>query len=321
MSSDNSLRLACNALLVNEMTAVSGSEGLLRDSLVKVGKHALGGVLKWVGKGVADVTINGIKTANTSIIKTLGTRQLFLSHLFRKASKEEVKEMSVFSETFLKKVTLNGTPDDILRSVKVMAETYSVILKYGVELEAYYHKEMSALKSIESIKTTEDAVKVVKALDALPLPKPAFTSASNSMSKSKQLPGGSVFAFNSETNRFSIEDVDMETSEQSESLSNETIKEILSELNKLASKYKDIVKLNENYASYLKKFNVVVTDSFHHLESLKGKISPSILRDLKDRLDGNTLVFSFYSGFLPKVMIYLDDYVDTLSSYLSKQFN
>lgn len=79
--------------------------------------------------------------------------------------------------------------------------------------------------------------------------------------------------------------------------------------------------MNVGYIDYMKKFNTVVGESTQHLASLRGEVSTSLLTELVNRLDGNTLVFTVFSGFLPKVVIYLDDYVETLSSHLSKQFN
>ena len=308
--------------LAKQCSALEGCESLLGDAYGKV-KDAGASIGKAVANKAIDATASGLKRANTELIKLLGSRRLFISHLFSKAKKDERAQLDVvFPKTLLAKTTRDGNPDDLIPSVDVMIRNFETIIKYGKDLEAYYNKELELIKNITKIKTTEEAAKLVNRFEELPYPTVKLKEQSNSMSQSEWLPGGYAFGFNSETQRWSfVEDDDFQTTEVEDTLTVADVKSLLTKLNTLTSHYQDASKLTNSYVDHLKTFNTVVAKSFQHLDSLKGEISASLLNDLKDRLNGDQVVFSFFVGSLPKVMVRLDDYVDTLSSYLSKQFN
>lgn len=308
--------------LTKHLHTVEGCESLLGDAYGKV-KEAGATISKSVANKAVDVTASALKRANTELIKLLGTRRLFISHLFSKAKKDERAQIEVtFPKTLLAKTTRDGNPDDLIPSVDVLIRNVESILKYGKDLEAYYAKELEILKGITKIKTTEDAARLVNRLDELQYPTMKLKEQVNSMSQSEWLPGGYAFGFNHDTGLLTIvDDNEFSTTEVEDTLTVADVKTLLTKLNTLTSLYQDASKLSDSYVNHLKTFNTVVVKSFQHLDSLKGEISTSLLNDLKDRLNGDQLVFSFFVGSLPKVMVRLDDYVDTLSSYLSKQFN
>lgn len=308
--------------LTKQLHTVEGCESLLGDAYSKV-KEAGATIGKSVANKAIDATASGLKRANTELIKLVGSRRLFISHIFSKAKKDDRAQIEVtFPKTLLSKITRDGNPDDIIPSVDVLSRNVDSILKYGKELEGYYAKELEILKGIEKIKTTEDAARLVNRLEELRYPTMKLNNQSNSMSQSEWLPGGYAFGFNSETGSITfVEDEEFATTEIEDNFTVADIKTLLTKLNTLTSHYQDASKLSNSYVNHLKTFNTVVVKSFKHLDSLKGEISTSLLNDLKDRLNGDQLVFTFFVGSLPKVMVRLDDYVDTLSSYLSKQFN
>lgn len=295
---------------------VDGAESLLTDIM---------GKLKEVGSNTGELAVAKIseaaRMAKTGIIKTIGTRRMFISHLNGRLSKDMINDEMTFTAGLLKKVTRDGKPSDIIDGLDDLQKTMDELVKYLQDVQTHYSRNLKTIEGMNSIKNSDDAIKVLDTLDTKAFPKVNFPEHSGKMVSSTELPGGKFIRFDSSKGRFYLENEVVSANDITESFAKEDVKSVLSKLNKLIETYQYVVKALDHYVEYVKKFNTVVGKSFAHLDSLKGKMSASLLNELQSHLEGNADVFALYTGFLPKVMIYLDDYVDTLSSYLSKQFN
>lgn len=311
----NSLEHSLQGLILIDIR-VDGSESLLTDIM---------GKLKEVSSASGDLALNkiseAVRTAKTGIIKTIGTRRMFLSHLNGRLSKEEIANEMTFTAGLLKKVTRDGKPSDILDGLNDLQKTMDELVKYLQEVQTYYSRDLKTIEGIKDIGNGDDAIGVLDVLNTKKFPKVNFQPDGLFDVTSTELPGGKFIRFDTSKGRFYLENKAVTAGDVTESFAKEDVKSILSKLNKLIETYQYVVKALDHYVDYVKKFNTVVGKSFAHLDTLKGKMSASLLNELQSHLEGNADVFALYTGFLPKVMIYLDDYVDTLSSYLSKQFN
>lgn len=316
MSNRSELRDSLQGLILQDIR-VDGAESFFTDVL---------GKLKQAGAVAGETSVNAIsqatKAAVNGIVKTIGTRRMFIAHTHNRLNKETLKEELTFNTALLKKVTRDGKPSDILDGLNDLQKTMDLLKSFLQDVEVYSSKELSYLERIASVKTTDDAVSVLNGLDALKYPqfKLPESSMKNTVS-SVLLPGGKMMWFDERSDKTTLVSFTSPGEEVTESFAKDDVKAILTKLNKLVETYQYVVKALNQYESYTKKFNTVLGKSFAHLDTLKGTLSASLLSDMRSRLEGNTKVFSLYSGFLPQLMIYLDDYVDTLSSYLSKQFN
>lgn len=308
--------------LEQHLKDMEGCESLLSDAFDGIRRKGLT-VLKAGANKTLDLAASGLQKANTELIKIIGSRRLLISHLYNRYKKDDRAQIDmVFPKTVMLKATRDGNPDDLIPSVEVMNRNVEKVVKYGKELEGYYQKELNFLKDITKIKTTEDAAELIRKMDDLKLPDVKLQSSNNSMSHSEDLPGGYNLSLNKDNGLWHVvSDEDHSATEIEDNYSVADITSLLTKLNTLMSHYQDASKINDSYLKYLKTFNTVVTKSFQHLDSLKGEISTSLLNDLEDRLNGNQTAFSFFFGSLPRVLVRLDDYVDTLTSHFSKQFN
>ena len=308
-----------------EMVSVTidGRESFLSDALSKIGS----GIVKEGAKAVAgfavEKTVSGLKSLNTSLIKTLGTRRMLLSNLLSRASKGESKDEITFTGTILKNYTTNGKPSGLVHGVETAVDMFKDVLQYAKDLEAYYNKELVLIQGITSLKNTQDVTEMLGKFDALKYPVPKGGDDRSAEEVTWFLPGSRAITYTTGSHKFSFSTREHETTveDTTESFAQSEFKELIKKLNELVSIYKGVSDANDHYAEYLKKYNTVVGKASEHLSSLRGEVSASLLNDLGSRIEGNTLLFTFYTGFLAKVMIYLDDYVETLSSHLSKQFN
>lgn len=319
MNQNNELNKALKELMkVNSI--VSGNEGLLIDIFSSVADKTLKGA-KVVGGKLADGLITLFRKANKALVLNYGQYRTQLEHALKIMKEDEETEGVKFTKSVLSKITTTGEVDDIKSSIKLLIETLKDIDKYRLELESFYQKEISLFSDYKSVKDTESAVKLIKKMDELELPLPKLKKKQDNMSLTELLPGGKIIKFDNSKYDFFIETETVTGKETEEVYSKDQIKEIIGLLYDLDEIYRVVNKANENYIAYLNKFNSVVKDAFVHISSLDSKISSSLLRDLQSRLEGNPKVFHFYSGFLPRVMTYVDSVMSSASEFINKQFN
>lgn len=299
-----------------------GSESFIGDAISDIGSAIKAGAMAG-GAAAADKAMSGLRSLNTALIKNLGTRRMLLSNLLGRVNKGESKDEITFSATLLKNYSDNGKPNGLATGVSVATDMFNDILKYCKDLEAYYHQELTLIDDIAGVKDTEQATALLARFDKLVYPVPKGADEQNNESVTWFLPGGRAIVYHIKNKKFTFESRDHEkqVEEVTESFAQSEFKELITKLNEMISVYKGISDANSRYGDYLKKYNTVVGKASEHLSSLRGEVSASLLTDLGHRIEGNTLLFTFYTGFLAKVVIYLDDYVETLSSHLSKQFN
>lgn len=301
---------------------VDGCESFIGDAFAKIGSEVKQAA-QAAGEVAANKAISGLKSLNTSLIKTLGTRRMLLSNLLSRVNKNENKSEIEFPATLLKNYSLNGSPNGLIGGVETATDMFGDILKHCKDLEAYYHTELNLIDDITKVKDTATATALLGRFEKLVYPTPKGADSRNNESVTWFLPGSRAIVYHVDSHKYTFEsrDHDKEVSDKKESFAQGDFKELIQKLNELVSVYKGISDATSDYGDYLKKYNTVVGKASEHLSSLRGEVSASLLNDLGSHLEGNTLLFTFYTGFLAKVVIYLDDYVETLSSHLSKQFN
>lgn len=299
---------------------INGNEGLLSDIFSSVSHSVLSGV-KIAGGHAVDGLVTLFKKANRTMILSYGEYKTQFDRALTKSKEQENDEGIKFTKTVLAKLTTTGEVDDIKDSIKTLIDTLKEIDKYRLELEGFYQKELSLFSDYKSVKSTEDAVSLIKKIDELKFPSISLKHKSDTMSKSDVLPGGKVVVYDNSKHTYSI-DTEAVTGKESDVMySNDKVKDLIRQLYDLDEIYRVVSKANDNYIKYLEKFNIVVKDAFAHISGLEGDISTSLLRDLQSRLEGNANVFHFYSGFLPRVMTYVDGVMSTASEFINKQFN
>lgn len=312
-----------NNKLIMMCTVVSGNESLFDDIFTKAKEYSSLSFKALAAKSL-DAVVKGLRNANSALVRAYGTNEMRINNTkghLRLAVKEDNLEGVKLSKAFLEEITSTGKVADVFTSIDALIKALSVLDKHRLELETYYQKELSLFEAYKKVKTTEDAVKVIRQLDELRYPDLTLGHKTDTASKSDHLPGGKMFVFvpQSQTYKLMVEEVNGETTDRL--FSPDEVLKLLDKMKSLDSVYKACHKGNDHYISYLNKYNTVVKEAFNHIDGLKGDISNSLVRDLMSRLEGNLQIFSFYTGFLPKVMNYVDSYMVNTTNYLSKQFN
>lgn len=302
---------------------ISGNESMLDD--IMGGFKSVGGKIadgaSEVGGKLADGAVKVFNNAATGLIKVVGTRKAFHAHLLKRLEKDELKPEIEFSKTILSKISQDGKVSSLVKTVEDLDSTIRVVLSYSKELDTYIRKELDIFKSIKDVKTDDDLRGIIKELTNLKYPSLDFKHKRNSMSESSLLPGGVVLTFHDNEQKAKLLNADVTITEVTESFDKDELKSLLNKLITLFPHYHALADVNTKYSGFIKQFNTVVKESFAHLQSVKGDLSTSMVNDLQSRLEGNHKAFGYFTGFLPKVVILLDDYVDDVTSFFSKQFN
>lgn len=298
----------------------SGLESLLSDAFDSVSTNVKTG-LQWGAGKAGFVAHKALKEGSTAILKALGARRMLLSQLYNRAQKDGVKESITIPVSVLKKATVDGNFDSIEQDLKTLLDVIKSVNQITMNMEHFYKSELQLFKNYESAKNLDDLIKISNELDKLTLPTPANWDNDNSMFTSQDLPGGKRFVFNPKSQHYSVETNEVSATETTVSFAKEELMGVTKLLGQVLDVYKPLSAANEKYASYIKDFNTVAGKGFVHLEEMKGEVSATMLNALQSRLKGNPQVFSYYSNFLPRVTLYIDDYVGALSSFLSKQIN
>lgn len=298
---------------------IAGNESALGDIFSSVKSHLQQGT-QYVMAKAGDAARVGFRNTATAVIKQLGTRKQFIARTANQVKMGTPPEVLTFTNEQIKRLTSSGDLSSLEKDLDHLISQMDLILRFAQELEGYYAVELNLFKDISKIKDTNDAVVLIQKLDKLKLPDAKFAVSQDSMSNSYPLPGGKVSVIK-ETGRIDLTSQEVTVDENTVSFAKEDLLRILTQLTKVVDLYKRLAKALENYGDYIPKFNTVVGTAFLDLEKMKGEISFNLIQDMQSRLQGNVLVYSFFSSFLPKITIYLDDYVEGLTSSLSKPFN
>lgn len=303
--------------IFKELDELVGTEGY-KEILASVSLSSLKGA-KFVAGKTADTFKATFNKATRELIKTVGTNNMKISQAEKQAKNHH--PALFFDETTLKQVSSSGGADSLLDDAKNLIDALKEIKGFSLEVQTYNEKQLGYFKQYTSIKKTEDAVSVLQGLEKLKFPAPKFPHKENVMLVTNILPRRKAFSYNTQTHSCDIIDEEPTRESNENSLSSQDVTALLKEVEKLNDNYKVIAKANQDYIGYLKKFNIVVKESFEYLDKLEDTLSPSIKRDLLSRLEGDKHAFSFYTGFLPKVVNYADGYINILTSYLISKTN
>lgn len=298
---------------------IAGNESALGDIFASVKSNLQQGT-QYVMAKAGETARVGFRNTATAVIKQLGTRKQFIARTVNQVKMANVPESITFTNEQIKRLTSTGDLSNLEKDLDHLISEMELVLRFAQELEGYYSVELNLFKDISKIANTNDAVALIQKLDKLKLPEAKFAVTQDSMSNSYPLPGGKVSVIK-DTGRIDLSSQEINIDENTVSFAKEDLLRILTQLTKVVDLYKRLARALENYGDYISKFNTVVGTAFLDLEKMKGEISFNLIQDMQSRLQGNVLVYSFFSSFLPKITIYLDDYVEGLTSSLSKPFN
>ncbi len=308
--------------LVSELHAldtVSGCEGFndtVRSFYAK-SKWAAGETFKALDAGFN-------KTTRTLLVKC-GTNRQALSVLRRDAGRNGIKDGFELSAAQASALTSTGKPGDFIDDLKILLEELSTLKTHERDISGYLEQLLSQIKKIESVKSNEDAAKVISAYDGLDHPywKLKYHPA-DGMSVSEVLPGGRVFKFEDSESGLRVKysmSGDKPAGEAGVFAPDvNTVKTALGYIENINDLQQHFGKTLTAYLALIKRWGDAVKRAASHLDG-DVDVSATLKHKLDSMMDGPEDYLLFYSGFLPRVVSYTDRLIQDCIGISGKLIN
>ncbi len=304
---------------LHALDTVNGSEGFSETvrSFYSKSKWAAGETFK-----ALDTSFN--KTTRVLLTKC-GSNQQALSVLRRDVGRNGIKDGFELSAAQAGALTSAGKPEDFVGDLKILLEELTNLKKHAGEIEGYLEHLLAQIKKIESVKTSEDAVKVISACEGLNRPHWSLRyHPADGMSVSEVLPGGRVFKFeDSESGRrvkYSMSG-DKPAGEAGVFAPDvNTVKTALGYIDNINDLQKHFGKTLTGYLTLIKRWGDAVKRAAAHLDG-DVDVSATLKHKLDSMMDGPEDYLLFYSGFLPRVVSYTDRLIQDCIGISGKLIN
>lgn len=326
MSELTSLRARClvnhNALsetcrsLVFITSSVSGNEDF-GESFKAFASGALS-VSKWVGGKAYNLLNQGMRTAGTQLAKTFDDNKSLAARI-NGALKSDGDYTFNFSSAQLGNLTSTGKWSDFNEDLDVLIKTGDLLLQHLTDVRNHLGKELAVVRKLKSANSESSINAVIQEFEQLVYPGFKLPNKNNGWLLSYVLPGGRVI-------KYQAKDTGGEYSMSGDKPAGETytweasksdVQSILNKVNKLNEIH---LKVKESYAYYLdfiKSWSSAVEEASKGLSETKN-VSESTTQAAESLLKGNATALAFYSGFTPRVVNYVDKYIQDVLGVFSK---
>lgn len=311
--------LETHCILMDEIAGLesfAGDLGAKVTSLYSSAKFAAGETFKYLDNGFNKIT--------RALFASYGNNKQSLYVLKRDLSRNGMKEEFTFSSSLASQLTSTGQPADFIRDTSDLLKATESLKSHCTEVNGYLESLLAEIKKISSLKSNQAALDLIGKYESLSKPVwklPNHPTAS--VSVSDVLPGGKVFKFehkDGNTVRYSMSgdkpsgETQQDPFNQSEY--DQAIKNLAS-VNELISYLSRQMKI---YLSVIKRWGDAVKSATAALDH-ESEISATVKRKLEHLMDGPEDYLLFYSGFLPKVVSYLNRVVQDSIGLSGKLIN
>lgn len=318
----NALRVAgleTHAILLDDL---AGLESFTEDLGTKLSnafsasKFAAGETFKFLD--------NGFNKLTRTLFASYGTSKQSLYVLKRDLSRNGLKEEFSFSASLASALTSTGKPQDFIRDTGDLLKATQSLKAHCVEVNGYLESLLGEVKKISSLKSNTDAVALVGAVDRLTKPLWKLPNhPSSTTSVSDVLPGGKVFKFEhteQKNVKYSMSGDKPSGDSADDPFSKTDLDQAIKNLDQVNELISYFSRQLKTYLAIIKRWGDAVKSAELALEK-ETEISPMVRRKLEHLMDGPEDYLLFYSGFLPKVVAYLNRVIQDSIGLTGKLIN
>lgn len=314
-------------VLGEEMTTSVAIADVAGNELLALPIAALGAgllsVTKWTGGKALAMFNESIRSAGNFLSKTFDGN----SDYIRKA-KNSLKEAGYEGTIIASAVgslTSDGQWDSFDKDLENVLDTMVLVDKHAVQVMDYLNHTLVECRRFKSVKNNQEVLNIVDKLDELKYPDFKLPERNgNTMSLSEILPGGRVIKFSRDKNTDRIEYSMSGTKPSGETaevnLSRSEMSSIFDKLAQINQHHKKVKQHYEDYLSFIKNWSEMVKLVDSHLSEVEG-LSTHVIAEAEQKLKGNAVALSFYSGLLPRVVNYSGGYIHGVLTSLTKLIN
>lgn len=294
----------------------AGNEDFV-ESLQQFGSGALS-VTKWLGGKAFTLLDKGVRAAGTQLSKTFDDNKTLANRIGSAMKSEETYSFSI-SESTMGSITATGKWSDFEGDLDGLIKTCELLQKHMSDVKDYLGKELIVARKLKSANNTTSMMAVIREFEALKYPIFALPHKNGEWAISEVLPAGKVLKFkqNGHNSDYSMSGDKPSGESHSLEASKTDIQHILSKITKLNDIH---LKVKESYADYLdfvKGWSSVVEEASKGLGETTG-VGSQVINEAEAILKGNANALAFYSGFTPRVVSYVDKYIQDVLGVFSK---
>lgn len=294
----------------------AGNEDFL-ESLQQFGQGALS-VTKWLGGKALGVLDTGVRAAGTQLSKTFDDNKS-LANKIGGAMKSEENYSFTISDSAMGSITSTGKWSDFNHDLDGLIKACESFQKHMSDVKDHLSKELVVARKLKSANNTSSIMAVIREFEALKYPTFVLPHKNGEWMLSEVLPAGKVMKFKQSGHTCDYSMSGDKPSGESHSLeaSKTDVQHILSKIVKLNDIH---LKVKESYADYLdfvKGWSSVVEEASKGLGETTG-VGSQVINEAEAILKGDANALAFYSGFTPRVVSYVDKYIQDVLGVFSK---
>ena len=298
------------------LSARTGNEEF-GESMKQLGSGVLS-VAKWVGGHTLDLLDKGIRGAGSQLTKTFDSNKSLINKI-PSAMKGEESYSFTFSGAQVAALTSTGQWDDFGSDLDTLIKTLEGFQKHSHDLKDHLSRELVVARKLKGVKGTNDIMAVVREFEGLHYPEYKLPHKNGEWLLSDVLPGGKVVKC-----KFTDKDVVYSMSGdkpagESHNLeaSKSDVQSVLAKIAKLNDLHLQVKGSYADYLDFVKSWSSVVEEASKGLSETTN-VGSQIISEAESILKGNAHALAFYSGFTPRVVSYVDKYIQDVLGVLSK---
>lgn len=293
----------------------NGSEGF-GESLQQFAQGALS-VSKWVGGKAYNLLNQGVKVAGTQLIKTFDDNKS-LAKKIGGGLKEESYSFTL-SNTTMGNITSTGKWDDFHKDLDTLIHTGESLIKHMRDVDDFLSKQLTTARKLKSANSTSSIMSVVKEYEELKYPVFSLPHNNNGWLLSDVLPAGKVIKFQKKDGcvNYSMSGDKPAGEAHTFDADKNDVQAILNKIVKLNELHLKVKESYANYLDFVKSWTSVVEEASNGLSETKN-VGSQVIVEAESILKGNACALAFYSGFTPRVVSYVDKYIQDVLGVFSK---
>lgn len=332
MSNKLDLHMRLNNLIkLSDPHIVHGMEFVNTDEVALKAKQAASDSLSWVGNKlwdgikytggkVGESLTKGINLVNKELLVSVGTNNMVIKNFLDKIKEDDklVDEYDVPGKLIIS-ITTKGKLETLYEDIDVLIDTIDVVEKYADDLNHYLGKVLSTVFGFMKCKEEDEFLKNCEEFEGLKVPHIKYAHGTDNGSESDLLPGGRHFCFKLDEGNaeYFIRTENMKSTAQIYEPNKDSLKTLLNKLKSLNETHSVIKKINDQYATFLKKWGEDIKAVYTHIHSLDS-LSSETKNAVNKILDKPPTCLVFYGSFIPKSVIYLDGYISDVIQLTKK---
>ncbi|QAU04328.1 hypothetical protein [Vibrio phage 2 TSL-2019] len=289
---------------------LAGEESLFSDIRDAIG---LGGSKAEQVDGLSDGKLAnrfmlGANTVARLTAKALGSNDGVISSLMSRAKSAELHEVKV-SGKLISDLTIDNELSHLLSDQKTLSDTISTVMRYQSELESYGSEINTLLKASKSAKDNAKLTEITTKLGMVKFPVLKLRAKDEDGYHSELLPGGKRIRCTENPVKFILDGTGDSEGEQTFEFSKDQLNKFLTQMRWVNTQQKSLSEMINRYAKFLKEWSGTVKDVQSHLDKTEG-VSKSVNNQLVSHMALNSSQVEFYTTFLPRLIAYLNHYVN-----------